>query len=296
MNKAAIFQLPVVLLVVLLVGGCADSAPPPGAPPPGAPPKVVLPIMAERGDAEAQVSLGWMYQTGQGFERDYHQAAHWYRAAADQGNGLAQYSLGELYAGGLGVAQDFAQAAAWHRRAAEGGNVSAQFRLAYFYENGLGVPRDYHAAAAWYGRAARGSQSAAGLPPNLVRLLGGGITPPALIQPVRQATEVAVIVPPMEPSLSGEVAVANPATAEGHWVHIASFRTRAAAALHWDTLGERHGDILAGLRGRLLAHDLGDDGAWIRLFAGPLDHAAAAAKLCEKLRARAIYCAVSAGF
>ncbi|MFP6745734.1 MAG: tetratricopeptide repeat protein [Alphaproteobacteria bacterium] len=294
MNKAAIFRLLAVLLAVFLAGGCAGGDPPPD-PPPGAPPKVVLPILAGRGDAEAQVSLGWMYQIGQGFERDYNQAAYWYRAAADQGNGLAQYSLGELYARGLGVAQNFAQAAAWHRRAAEGGNVSAQFRLAYFHEHGLGVPRDYIAAAAWYDRAARGAQSAAGLPPSLVRLLGGGITPPALVQPARQATEIAIAVPATDQAPSGEAAGASDATADGHWVHIASFRTRAAAALHWDTLGERNGDILAGLRGRLLAHDLGDDGTWIRLFAGPLDHAAAA-NLCEILRSRAIYCAVSAGF
>ena len=286
MNKAAILRFLAVLLVVLLAGACAG-----GDPPPGAPPKVVLPILAERGDAEAQVSLGWMYQTGQGFARDYHQAAHWYRAAADQGNGLAQYSLGELYAVGLGVPQDFAQAVAWHRRAAEGGNVSAQFRLAYFYENGLGVPRDYGAAAAWYSRgAAQGSQVAAGLPPSLVRLLGAGITPPILVQPARQATEIAVTEP-----AAGEVVASDGAAVPGHWVHIASFRTRAAAALHWDTLGENHGDILAGLRGRLVALGLGDDDTWVRLYAGPLDHGAAAANLCEKLRARAIYCAVAAG-
>jgi hypothetical protein len=287
------------LVVVLLVAGCAS-----GDPPPGAPPEVALPILAERGDSEAQVSLGWMYQTGQGFDRDYHQAAYWYRQAADQGNDLAQYSLGELYARGLGVAQDFGQAVVWHRQAAESGNVSAQFRLAFFYEQGLGVPRNYDAAVLWYSRAAQNAQSAAGLPPNLERLLGAAITPPTLIQPDRQATPGALIVAPSEdlpsdqtttiiPAASATATAAAPAPSGNHWVHIATFRTRAAAALHWDMLGESHGDILAGLRGRLLPLDLGaDEGSWIRLYAGPMNNGTAAATLCEKLRARAIYCAV----
>jgi hypothetical protein len=294
MSKAVILRF----LTMLLVAACAS-----GDPPPGAPPEVALPILAERGDSEAQVSLGWMYQTGQGFERDYHQAAHWYRQAADQGNGLAQYSLGELYARGLGVAQDFGRAVAWHRRAAEGGNASAQFRLAFFYEQGLGVPRDYDVAAMWYNRAAQASQAAAGLPPSLERLLGAAITPPTLIQPDRQAAPGALIAAPSEdppsdqtttiiPAASATATAAAPAPTGDHWVHIATFRTRAAAALHWDMLGASHGDILAGLRGRLLPLDLGaGEGSWIRLYAGPLDTGASAA-LCDKLRARAIYCTV----
>lgn len=288
MRKAVILRF----LAVLLVAACAS-----GDPLPGAPPEVTLPILAERGDSEAQVSLGWMYQTGQGFKRDYHRAAHWYRQAADQGNGLAQYSLGELYARGLGVAQDFGQAVVWHRRAAEGGNASAQFRLAFFYEQGLGVPRDYDAAAMWYKRAAQASQAAAGLPPSLERLLGAAITPPTLIQPDRQTEPGMVAETSLEYVLSEQTTTIIPAgtapVTGDHWVHIATFRTRAAAALHWDTLGESHGDILAGLRGRLLPLDLGaDEGAWIRLYAGPLNNGTAAATLCEKLRARAVYCAV----
>ena len=290
MNKAVVLRL----LAVLLVAGCASADPPPGAPP-----EVALPILAERGDSEAQVSLGWMYQTGQGFERDYHQAAHWYRQAADQGNGLAQYSLGELYARGLGVAQDFGEAVVWHLRAAERGNASAQFRLAFFYEQGLGVPRDYAAAAMWYSRAAQGSQAAAGLPPSLERLLGAAITPPTLIQPARQVALRVVAETPPEVDQSAQTTTIIPAPAAtapatgDQWVHIATFRTRAAAALHWDILGEHHGDLLVGLRGRLLPLDLGaDEGAWIRLYAGPLNNGAVAATLCDKLRARAIYCAV----
>ena len=82
------------LAALLLGAGCAGEP----AYPPGTPPAIVLPGLAEQGDAEAQVSLGWMYQTGQVFDQDYGEAARWYRRAADQGNALAQYSLAELYA------------------------------------------------------------------------------------------------------------------------------------------------------------------------------------------------------
>ena len=41
---------------------------------------------AEKGDVEAQSSLGSMYENGHGIERDYVEAAKWYRKAAEQGD------------------------------------------------------------------------------------------------------------------------------------------------------------------------------------------------------------------
>ncbi len=299
--------IPGSLAALLLMAGCG------GEPefPPGTPPEIVLPGLAEGGDAEAQVSLGWMYQTGQGFAQDYHEAAHWYRRAAEQGNALAQYSLAELYARGLGLGQDYEAAALWHRRAAERGNLSAQIRLAYLYENGLGVPRDYSAAVYWYARASQGAQGARGAaapPPSIERMLSTGISPPVLIQPPREtlALEQPAVLTPLEPPAPEEAAAptqvepplpeggvdGSSARAAAVWVHVASFRTTAAAALHWQTLKERHGDLLGGLTGDLARVDLGEDkGVWVRLRAGPLADAAAARALCLDLRARDVYCA-----
>ena len=40
---------------------------------------------AERGDAPAQLTLGFMYSSGLDVPQDYAEAAKWYRKAADQG-------------------------------------------------------------------------------------------------------------------------------------------------------------------------------------------------------------------
>ena len=50
----------------------------------------------------------------------YAQAALWYRKAAEQGNADAQLSLGYLYDDGQGVPQDYAEAYFWYYLAAAG--------------------------------------------------------------------------------------------------------------------------------------------------------------------------------
>ena len=51
----------------------------------------------------SQNSLGWMYENGQGVEKDLEEAVKWYRKAADQGNAYAQYNVGVVYYKGEGV-------------------------------------------------------------------------------------------------------------------------------------------------------------------------------------------------
>jgi hypothetical protein len=51
--------------------------------------------------------------------RDYAEAAKWYGLAAAQGDADAQYSLGILYDNGTGVVQDDTEAAKWFRLAAD---------------------------------------------------------------------------------------------------------------------------------------------------------------------------------
>ncbi len=41
---------------------------------------------AESGDAEAQLSLGYCYDTGDGVKKSYKKAVFWYTKAAEQGN------------------------------------------------------------------------------------------------------------------------------------------------------------------------------------------------------------------
>ena len=58
---------------------------------------------AEQGEAEAQLSLGVIYEAGYSVSQDFEEAAKWYLAAAEQGNDFAQYNLAVLYRKGQGV-------------------------------------------------------------------------------------------------------------------------------------------------------------------------------------------------
>ena len=67
---------------------------------------------AEQEMPEAQVNLGFCYETGSGVEADPVAAASWYRKAALGDFAQAQYRLGAAYEGGMGVRRDLALAAA----------------------------------------------------------------------------------------------------------------------------------------------------------------------------------------
>ncbi|WP_313348668.1 tetratricopeptide repeat protein [Stenotrophomonas sp.] len=73
---------------------------------------------ARRGDADAQVDLGTLYETGMGLPRDGEQALHWYGQAAAQGNVHGQYFSGLLLGRGrAGVTRDVDAAAGWFAKA-----------------------------------------------------------------------------------------------------------------------------------------------------------------------------------
>lgn len=146
--------------------------------------------LAEQGMAEAQNTLGVIYEGGLELPKDPVQAASWYRKAADQGDKDAQYNLGMLYANGKGVEEDRKEALrwvqksaeqnnwraylwldtylkeeaaagripgdvfAWYRNMAEKGTHEAQYRLGLVYSNGFGIPPDDSEAAAWMRKAA----------------------------------------------------------------------------------------------------------------------------------------------
>ncbi len=75
--------------------------------------------LAEQGVADAQTTLGFMYDKGQGVPQDHAEAVKWYRKAAEQGMAKAQVLLGSMYKNGEGVPQDYAKAVGWWRKAAE---------------------------------------------------------------------------------------------------------------------------------------------------------------------------------
>ncbi|HOX55366.1 MAG TPA: PEGA domain-containing protein [Candidatus Paceibacterota bacterium] len=109
---------------------------------------------ADKGDAEAQLSVASFYARGIGVTKDPGKSTKWLRKAAEQGLARAQRLLGWNLANGVGVKMNRVEAAQWLRRAAEQGLAEAQFDLGTCYANGDGVERNAAEAAAWYRQAA----------------------------------------------------------------------------------------------------------------------------------------------
>lgn len=68
---------------------------------------------AEDGSADAQKSVGLMYATGKGVDKDLSKSFFWYKSAAEQGDADAQWILGYFYNDGEGVAKDEIEAYAY---------------------------------------------------------------------------------------------------------------------------------------------------------------------------------------
>jgi TPR repeat protein len=163
------------LLSFVMWLGCSNQAP---APPTVSPEQIpAITAKAEKGDAEAQKTLGMAYAKGEGVQQDYRQAAKWYEQAAGQSNSVAQAALGELYEAGQGVPRDDVKAAEWYRRAAEQGYASAQYNLAALYAVGRGVPLNNTEALKWYLQAANQGDSLAQYNVGMRYFEGHGVKP-----------------------------------------------------------------------------------------------------------------------
>ena len=109
--------------------------------------------LAEQGDAEAQLYLGWYYKD-EYFTKDMNEAVKWFRKAAEQGYARAQNTLGECYYSGNGIPQNYSEAVRWFCIAAEQEFARVQDNLGDCYYNGKGVPQNYSEAVKWYRKAA----------------------------------------------------------------------------------------------------------------------------------------------
>jgi uncharacterized protein len=140
--------------------------------------KLLRPL-AERGDTNAQYSIGRMYAKGAGVPKDDAEAVSWFRKAneqsaalkaynagdfalalktfrplAEKGQVMAAYILGLMYANAQGVTENYTEALKWLQKAAEQGEAKAQFSVGVIYAKGLGVPQNYAEALKWYRRSA----------------------------------------------------------------------------------------------------------------------------------------------
>jgi len=96
-----------------------------------------------------QAFVGYLHQFGVllGFPKDSQQAIYWFTKAADKGNADAQHSLGWLYESEESI-RDYERAIYWYMKAAEKGVALSQLSLAQLYLR-EGATQDYGRAAYW---------------------------------------------------------------------------------------------------------------------------------------------------
>jgi TPR repeat protein len=110
--------------------------------------------LADSGNREAQMALGYLFETGSGVKANDEESVYWYRKAAEQGNIQAQYNLGLAYEFGRGVTKNNFEAVRWYKQAAEEGHANSQNRLGIMYALGRGIDQSYTQAIFWYRKAA----------------------------------------------------------------------------------------------------------------------------------------------
>ncbi|MGG4603986.1 tetratricopeptide repeat protein [Paenalcaligenes sp. Me131] len=93
---------------------------------------------AEQSNPHAQYYLGLLY-----YWMNYYGKAHeWFEKAAEQGLAQAQFSLGVMYDQGRGVPQNDVKAFEWYEKSAQQGDVDAQLSLGVMYMIGQGTPQN----------------------------------------------------------------------------------------------------------------------------------------------------------
>lgn len=82
---------------------------------------------ADKGDTESQFRLGNIYLNGDGVPIDYKKAFEWYEKAALRGHADAQFSLGLMYdKGHIGIPKNNVNAYAWYKLSSEQGLEDAK--------------------------------------------------------------------------------------------------------------------------------------------------------------------------
>ena len=104
-------------------------------------------IAADAGHVDALVELGGLYYTGHGVLQSYPTAFAYTSKAAAAGSARGTANLASMYGDGFGVAKDPAKALDLAEKSIEMGDPFGLRIVANHYFNGNGVPRDYQMAA-----------------------------------------------------------------------------------------------------------------------------------------------------
>lgn len=90
--------------------------------------------LANEGNTDMALSLGYMYLYGQdGVESNYQKAFYFYELAAKNNNPVALNNLGSLYFNGIGTEVNYNKAAELFLRAAQNGSDDAAVNLGFIY-------------------------------------------------------------------------------------------------------------------------------------------------------------------
>lgn len=158
--------------------------------------------------------------------------------------------------------------------------------------NGVSTPEGAQAL-----RLAEALSSAAGsndpvlgtVVPEMTALEAALSRPPApMAGPEMDSGESAAAALVPAPDLSS----ATPVMSLMHAIHLASYREARHVAEGWHALQGQHPE-LSGLQARYVEVDLGGQGVYLRLLAGPFDTEADATQACLAVRARQDWCAVT---
>lgn len=146
--------------------------------------RTIYQTFAEKGEKEAELKLGFLFDRGLGGEANRDKAAFWYNKAAVQGQPVAQFLLAKLYQmGHVGQAPDYALAKSWYQKAESSypkaalalgfveetvndnyqealqnylknaADPVAAYNIGLIYEYGKGVPFNLKEARVWFERA-----------------------------------------------------------------------------------------------------------------------------------------------
>lgn len=116
---------------------------------------------AEKGNSEAMLTLGSLYERGVGTPRNFVKAFEWYQKAANAGVPAGFYNVGVCYEVGMGNGGDMTKAFSNFEEAAKRGLNQALYKLASLYFTGLGTAKNETWGVELLTRAAAQSHAAA---------------------------------------------------------------------------------------------------------------------------------------
>lgn len=97
---------------------------------------------AEKGNGNAMLTLGTMYERGIGTPRNFVKALEWYRKAATAGMAEGFYNVGVCYEIGMGTTGNLQEAFNNFETAAEKGLPQGLYKLAALYFSGTGTAKN----------------------------------------------------------------------------------------------------------------------------------------------------------